>query len=174
MTSHRATTDWRGEKIETLADIVVADLDVLFVGLNPSPVSVARGHYHQGTLGQQFWKLLVDHTILPVPKPGGFHDDLLLRNRLGITDIVKRPSRRANLDLADIEYGRISREDKAVAAENHLLGLQERARSAVCTEIQKRVGPDRCAIREESYLHPSLSVPLGSRDRNLRAGARCA
>ena len=45
---HKTVLRWRGREIETLADIVDVDLLVLFVGLNPSPVSVARGHYHQG------------------------------------------------------------------------------------------------------------------------------
>jgi len=112
MTSHRVIINWRGEEIETLADIVKEDLEVLFVGLNPSPVSVARGHYHQGRLGQQFWKLLVDHQILPAPGPSEFHDDFLLRNGFGITDIVKRPSKRADLDPTDLEYGRVLLADK--------------------------------------------------------------
>ena len=38
---------------------------LLFVGLNPSPVSVDPGHYHQGKLGQTFWRRLIKATILP-------------------------------------------------------------------------------------------------------------
>ena len=88
-------------------DIVEPGLVILFVGLNPSPVSVAKGHYHQGRLGQQFWKLLVDYGLLPKPAPGGFHDDLLLNSHFGITDLVKVPSPRADsLDPADVAHGR--------------------------------------------------------------------
>jgi TDG/mug DNA glycosylase family protein len=58
-------------------------------------------------LGQRFWKLLVNHRILPQPAPGQFHDELLLANRFGITDIVKVPSARADtLDSADVDHGR--------------------------------------------------------------------
>ncbi len=104
---HRTVLLWRGRRIETLADIVDVNLRILFVGLNPSPISVARGHYHQGRLGQGFWRLLVEHGVLPAPDPGRFHDDLLLRYRMGITDLVKVPSRRANsLDPADVSEGR--------------------------------------------------------------------
>ena len=107
MTSHRTIVRWRGADVQTLADIIDKDLIILFVGLNPSPVSVGKGHYHQGRLGQQFWKLLVNHRILPQPTPGQFHDELLLANRFGITDIVKVPSARADtLDPADVDYGR--------------------------------------------------------------------
>ena len=108
VSSYRSIVRWRASDVETLADIVQPGLTVLFVGLNPSPVSVAKGHYHQGRLGQQFWRLLVEHRILPNPAHGQFHDDLLLANRFGITDIVKVPSARAdNLDPADVDYGRV-------------------------------------------------------------------
>ncbi len=107
VSAYRTLIRWRDSDVETLADIVGEGLDVLFVGLNPSPVSVAKGHYHQGRLGQQFWKLLVHHGILPRPGPGQFHDQLLLANRFGITDIVKVPSPRADsLRPEDIAYGR--------------------------------------------------------------------
>ncbi len=107
VSSYRTVVRWRGADVQTLADIIDKDLIILFVGLNPSPVSVAKGHYHQGRLGQQYWRLLVDRRILPKPTPGQFHDDLLLANRFGITDIVKVPSARADrLDPADVDYGR--------------------------------------------------------------------
>jgi len=79
----RVSVDWRGREVETLADIVAPDLRALFVGLNPSPVSVAAGHYHQGRLGKQFWQLLVSYGVLTQPSPGQFHDDSLLSRGLG-------------------------------------------------------------------------------------------
>ena len=107
MTNYTTTLYWRGHDIETLADIVDKDLRVLFVGINPSCVSVQEGHYHRGLLGKQLWKLLVQHGILPQPDPGTFHDELLLEHHLGITDLVKVPSARADgLDQVDIDYGR--------------------------------------------------------------------
>ena len=49
MTNYKTTLNWRGHDIETLADIVDKDLRVLFVGINPSCVSVQEGHYHRGS-----------------------------------------------------------------------------------------------------------------------------
>ena len=92
MSNYKTTITWRGRQIDTLADILSDDMNVLFVGLNPTPISVERGHYHQGTRGRQFWNLLVEYSILPQPAPGGFHDELLTLNNLGITDLVKTPS----------------------------------------------------------------------------------
>ena len=48
-----------GTAVETLADLPPLRDRLLFVGLNPSPVSVAAGHYHQGRLGQTFWRRLM-------------------------------------------------------------------------------------------------------------------
>ena len=68
MTSYRTTTTWLGQKCETLADILEPGLVCVFVGLNPSVVSVEAGHYLQGTLGRQFWRLLITYGILPEPE----------------------------------------------------------------------------------------------------------
>ncbi len=107
VTFYKAMVPWRNGEIESLRDIIADDLCVLFVGLNPAPVSVEKGHYHQGRRGKQFWNLLTRNCFMPEPLPGEFHDDLLLENSLGITDLVKTPSKSAKrLDVEDIKYGR--------------------------------------------------------------------
>jgi TDG/mug DNA glycosylase family protein len=107
VTIFRTTETWRGEECETLADILEPGLTCVFVGLNPSNVSVEKGHYLQGTLGRQFWALLHSFGILPKPENGTFADEILLENGFGITDLAKCPSPRANsLTKDDIETGR--------------------------------------------------------------------
>jgi len=134
---HRTVLLWRGRRIESLADIVDVDLLVLFVGLNPSPVSVAQGHYRQGRLGQRFWRMLVEHQVLPPPDPGHFHDDLLLAHRMGITDLVTVPSRRADsLDPADVSEGRTILRRK----------IAELRPQIVCS-VYKRALEELCEIR---------------------------
>ena len=44
-----------GRLTETLPEYLRPGLRAVFVGLNPSPVSVAAGHYYQGKLGRRFW-----------------------------------------------------------------------------------------------------------------------
>lgn len=100
---------WRGIEIATLRDIMPEQMAVLFVGLNPSLVSVAAGHYHQGRLGKRFWAVLETYGILPHPPAGMFHDDLLEERGFGITDLAKLPTARAaGLTREDIELGRDS------------------------------------------------------------------
>jgi TDG/mug DNA glycosylase family protein len=113
VTTYRTRDTWLGRKCETLADILAPGLVCVFVGLNPSVVSVEAGHYLHGTLGRQFWRLLITHGILPEPTNGAFPDDLLLANDFGITDLAKRPSPRADaLTREDIEAGRSILRDK--------------------------------------------------------------
>jgi TDG/mug DNA glycosylase family protein len=98
---------WRGIEIPTLRDIIPEAPVVLFVGLNPSPISVAAGHYHQGRLGKRFWAMLEAFGILPQPPADAFHDDLLEERGFGITDLAKLPTSRATgLSREDVDLGR--------------------------------------------------------------------
>jgi hypothetical protein len=51
-----------GQRIRTLKSLLRRGLKAVFVGLNPSPVSVNRGHYYQGKLGQRFWARLREYN----------------------------------------------------------------------------------------------------------------
>ena len=90
------------EGVETLDDIIAADLDVLFVGFNPSLLAVERAHYYpRGT--NRFWEDLHATGLVPRVLRGPGEDELLPGFGLGLTDVVKRPS--ANADgLAAAEY----------------------------------------------------------------------
>jgi TDG/mug DNA glycosylase family protein len=92
--SHRTTIEIHGQPVETLADLPPLRDRLLFVGLNPSPVSVDAGHYHQGTLGRTFWRRLIRATILPADTALESADDALVEAGHGITDLLKVPSAR--------------------------------------------------------------------------------
>jgi hypothetical protein len=62
---HRTSILVGGSMTETLADLPPRRNRLLFVGLNPSPVSVEAGHYHQGRLGRTFWRRLMLAAVLP-------------------------------------------------------------------------------------------------------------
>jgi TDG/mug DNA glycosylase family protein len=102
---HRVLEDWRGEEVETLADLLRPGLVAICIGINPSPVSVAAGHYYQGRLGQLFVRRLRQVGLLT--SGSGWEDDLAFASGVGFTDIVKRPSGRAHeLPAADYARGR--------------------------------------------------------------------
>lgn len=64
-------------------------LDMLIVGKVPAPTSVSIGYYFQGKHGKAMWNKLTEYKILN--KVTTYHDDSLLKNNMGITDIVKEP-----------------------------------------------------------------------------------
>jgi TDG/mug DNA glycosylase family protein len=103
--SHRTTMVIDGQPLETLADLPPLAERLLFVGLNPSPVSVRAGHYHQGRLGRRFWDRLVTAHILPDGTPAETADDVLLAAGHGITDLIKRPTPRDTATDAELMAG---------------------------------------------------------------------
>ncbi len=91
---HRTTVIVGGRPVETLADLPPRPGRLLFVGLNPSPVSVRAGHYHQGALGRRFWRRLEEAGILARGTPLEGADDALVAAGHGITDLIKQPTPR--------------------------------------------------------------------------------
>ncbi len=103
---HRITEPWMGEDVLTLADLLQVDLHAVVVGINPSPVSVAAGHYYQGPVGQRFLGRLVTSGVLDLSGEG-FEDDRACAQGVGFTDAVKRPTARAaGLRAGELEHGR--------------------------------------------------------------------
>jgi TDG/mug DNA glycosylase family protein len=102
---HRTTILVDGSAVETLADLPPLRDRLLFVGLNPSPVSVEAGHYHQGQLGQAFWRRLIRATILPADTPIEAADDALLAAGHGLTDLIKLPTPRDEASDAQLRAG---------------------------------------------------------------------
>lgn len=103
--SHRGTVDIGGRRVETLIDLPPRRNRLLFVGLNPSPVSVAAGHYHQGRLGRTFWGRLMTAGILAGDTDLESADDALVAAGHGITDLLKAPSARDDATDAELTAG---------------------------------------------------------------------
>ena len=91
---HRVTLILDGLPVETLEDLPPRPGGLVFVGLNPSPVSVAAGHYHQGRLGRRFWSRLRSAGLIPAEAETERADDALVAAGHGITDLLKKPTAR--------------------------------------------------------------------------------
>jgi TDG/mug DNA glycosylase family protein len=103
-----------GAKVVTLADLLRPGLQVVVVGINPSPVSVAAGHYYQGTSGQRFFAYLTRAGLLP--RGDGFEDDRAFAAGIGFTDVVKRPTPdKSGVRLEELDHGRQLLEAKLAA-----------------------------------------------------------
>ena len=90
-----------GQKILTLRELLRPGLRAVFVGLNPSPVSVGVGHYWQGQHGIRRWALLREFEITP-PLSRGAEDDAAFHIGYGFCDLVRRPTL-SSADLSDEE-----------------------------------------------------------------------
>ena len=81
-------------EMETLPDYLREGLSLVFVGLNPSQISVEAGHYFANPRNR-FWTAfnlagLVDREFRP-------EDDAALPDYgIGLTDVVKRPTRQGS------------------------------------------------------------------------------
>lgn len=89
------TIDLGGDRVTTLQELLRPGLRAVFVGINPSPVSVAAGHYYQGRLGLRFWQRLQDHGVTP-RLPRGAEDDAAFSHGFGFADLIRRPTRAAS------------------------------------------------------------------------------
>ena len=91
--------------LKTLPDRPCQEGGILLIGINPSPVSVAAGHYYQGVLGRRLWSRLAWLGLLVDATPGA-EDAAFVRAGNGLTDLAKRPTARATgLTQAELAAG---------------------------------------------------------------------
>ncbi len=101
-----------GNASETLPDLLRGGLEVVFVGINPSLYSVARGHYF-ARRANRFWPCFSRSRLsagvraaLGVERLEPEHDRMLPAHGFGFTDLVKRPTANANALLpGELEAG---------------------------------------------------------------------
>jgi len=94
-------------RAETLPDFLQTGLNLLSIGLNPSLPSVAAGFYFANPRNR-FWTALNASLLLSEPVSPGpdSMQQLLAREGLGFTDLVKRPTRGAGeLRVQDYRRG---------------------------------------------------------------------
>ncbi len=92
----------RAHRVRTLADTVGPDMRLLLVGLNPSLVAADAGvGFHRG--GNRAWPALRAAGLATCDRDPRH---LLIVDRVGMTDLVKLPSARADvLSAAQYEHG---------------------------------------------------------------------
>jgi double-stranded uracil-DNA glycosylase len=91
--------DLAAARDRTIPDVIAPELAVLFCGINPGLYSAATGH-HFARPGNRFWPTLHRCGFTPRQlRPD--EQDQLLPLGLGVTNIVNRPSARADELTAD-------------------------------------------------------------------------
>ncbi|MGA9227116.1 MAG: G/U mismatch-specific DNA glycosylase [Mesobacillus sp.] len=87
--------------MEPIADHLRKNLDVIFVGFNPSIRSSETGH-HYANPNNRFWRILFESGITP-RKYETTEDYKLLELGYGMTNIVARPTKAAD-EITKEEY----------------------------------------------------------------------
>ncbi len=121
----------------TLPDLLRRGLKIVFVGINPSLFSAQRGHYFARTTNR-FWPCfsrsvlsLEARQALGVETLKPEHDRVLPDYGFGFTDLVKRPTARADqLDPAELAAGvaeltaKLERERPRIACFHGITGFR--------------------------------------------------
>jgi TDG/mug DNA glycosylase family protein len=96
--------EFEGERLRTLPDLLGPGVRLLFVGFNPSLRAARLGRYYAGR-NNRFWDLLAAGGL--TPRRLSFEEDHLLPAMgIGITDLVKRPTRAASdVTMAEFRAG---------------------------------------------------------------------
>jgi TDG/mug DNA glycosylase family protein len=107
---------------QRLSDRVAPDLDILFVGINPSLRSAEVGH-HFASKGNPFWRLL--HASGLTTELHAPEDDVALPARgLGITNVCSRATRNAaELGREELREGGRALPDKVAALRPRIVAL---------------------------------------------------
>lgn len=99
----------------TLPDLLRPGLDLVFIGINPSLYSAAQGHYFARKTNR-FWPAFSRSILsesarraLNVDRLEPCHDAMLLDHGIGFTDVVKRPTARAD-ELNPEEFAAAARD----------------------------------------------------------------
>jgi TDG/mug DNA glycosylase family protein len=90
--------------LKTLSDYLGPGLEIVSIGLNPSLPSVREGFYFANPRNR-FWRALNGSGLLAEPLVPGVAamEVLLTRDRIGFTDVVKRPTAGGH-DLRAADY----------------------------------------------------------------------
>jgi double-stranded uracil-DNA glycosylase len=100
------TGDYKAKSM-TLPDLLRYNLEIVFIGINPSLYSVAQGHYFARKTNR-FWPAFSRSVLseparraLGVDRLEPSHDAMLMDHGIGFTDVVKRATARADELNAD-------------------------------------------------------------------------
>ena len=159
-----------------LPDYLATGLQIVFVGINPGERSARIGHYY-GNPRNPFWRLLHEAGLTP-RRLRPEEDHLLPAFGIGITDIVKRPSRGvADLAAGEFRDGRVALETKLLAARPRIVCFNSKTGFVQFfgPRAFRRFGRQRVRIGPcHVFVMPSTSpanasVPLAAKRRSVIA-----
>jgi mismatch-specific thymine-DNA glycosylase len=154
--------------MKTLPDYLRKGMKMILVGSNPGDRSARVGHYYAGR-NNQFWPMLYDSGV--IPEPLGYEDDRrLLEFGIGLTDLVKRPTRGIEeLERQEFSEGRVLLAQKLEDLRPRVIAFNGKL---VCEKFMGR--PCKLGLQKEKlygafvFVLPSTSAQNAGTDMGVK------
>jgi len=116
--------------MRTLPDYLRKGMKMILVGANPGDRSARVGHYYAGR-GNQFWPMMYESGV--IPEPLGYEDDRrVLEFGIGMTDLVKRPTRGIEeIERQEFSEGRVLLAHKLEDLRPRVIAFSTRSATAI-------------------------------------------
>jgi TDG/mug DNA glycosylase family protein len=154
--------------MRTLPDYLRKGMKMILVGANPGDRSARVGHYYAGR-GNQFWPIMYDSGV--IPEPLSYEEDRrILEFGIGMTDLVKRPTRGIEeIERQEFAEGRVLLAKKLEEMRPHLIAFNGKM------VYEKFVGkPCKLGLQKEKlygahvFVLPSTSGQNAGTERGVK------
>jgi len=154
--------------MRTLPDYLRKGMKMILVGTNPGDRAARVGHYYAGR-GNQFWPIMYESGV--IPEPLGYEDDRrMLEFGIGMTDLVKRPTRAIEeIERQEFAEGRVLLAQKLEEMRPRVIAFNGKI---VYEKFSGR--PCKLGLQKEQlygaqvFVLPSTSAPIESTDRGVK------
>jgi mismatch-specific thymine-DNA glycosylase len=154
--------------MRTLPDYLRKGMKMILVGTNPGDRAARVGHYYAGR-GNQFWPIMYESGV--IPEPLGYEDDRrMLEFGIGMTDLVKRPTRAIEeIERQEFAEGRVLLAQKLEEMRPRVIAFNGKI---VYEKFSGR--PCKLGLQKEHlygaqvFVLPSTSAPIESTDRGVK------
>lgn len=154
--------------MRTLPDYLRKGMKMILVGTNPGDRAARVGHYYAGRTNQ-FWPIMYESGV--IPEPLGYEDDRrMLEFGIGMTDLVKRPTREVEeIEREEFAEGRVLLAQKLEEMRPRVIAFNGK------TVYEKFSGrPCKLGLQKEKlygaqvFVLPSTSGENGGAERGVK------
>jgi mismatch-specific thymine-DNA glycosylase len=154
--------------MRTLPDYLRKGMKMILVGTNPGDRAARVGHYYAGRTNQ-FWPIMYESGV--IPEPLGYEDDRrMLEFGIGMTDLVKRPTREIEeIEREEFAEGRVLLAQKLEEMRPRVIAFNGK------TVYEKFSGrPCKLGLQKEKlygalvFVLPSTSGDNGGAERGVK------
>ena len=154
--------------MRTLPDYLRKGMKMILVGSNPGDRSARVGHYYAGR-NNEFWPILYESGV--IPEPIGYEDDRrVVEFGIGMTDLVKRPTRAADeIEREEFAEGRVLLAKKLEEMKPKVIAFNGKMVYEKFAGRECKLGLQKETLYgAQVFVLPSTSGQNGSADRGVK------